>query len=47
MQRYTEQLIKDLHNAKNKHCLFKMHLPPKFVFVQGVEEYLYGEMYEL
>ena len=47
MQRYIEQLIEDIEEAKNRPRPPKMLLPPELEFVRGAEEYLHGEQYEM
>ncbi len=47
MQRYVEQLIGDLREAKKRPRPPKMELPPELEFVRGAEEYLHGELYEM
>ncbi len=47
MQRYIDQLIGDMQEAKNRPRPQKMSLPPELEFVRGAEEYLYGELYEM
>ena len=47
MERYIEQLVEDLREAKHKTRPPKMILPTNLEFVRGVEEYLHGEQYEM
>ena len=47
MQRYIEQLIEDIQNAKKRPRPPKMELPPELEFVRGAEEYLHGELFEI
>ena len=46
MQRYTEQLIEDIQNAKKRPLPPKMELPPELEFVRGAEEYLHGDFHK-
>ena len=47
MQKYVNQLIGDLREAKKRPRPPKMSLPPELEFVRGAEEYLHGERYKM
>ncbi len=47
MQRYIDQLIGDIREAKNRPRPQKMELPPELEFVRGAEEYIHGELFEM
>jgi len=47
MQRYTEQLIEDIQDAKKRPRPPKMELAPELEFVRGAEEYLHGKFYKM
>ena len=47
MERYINQLIDDMREAKKRPRPQKMELPPELEFVRGAEEYLHGELFEM
>ena len=47
MQRYTEQLIEDIREAKKRPRPPKMELPPELELMRGAEEYLHGKLYKM
>ena len=47
MQRYTEQLIEDIREAKKRPRPPKMFLPQELEMSRGPEEYLHGKQYKL
>ena len=47
MQRYTEQLIEDIREAKKRPRPPKMELPPELELMRGAEEYLHGELHKM